>query len=83
MVFFRKKEEIERADLWAKTKHYAVPFISRTIVEIMIGFFMSIPLKIYIFSDNIELQIEDDNDAKIKQKIANFFNEVIDITISK
>jgi len=75
VISIRKTEAIENAGFWIKTKYYAAPFISRAIVGIMIGFFMSIPLEIYVFADNIELQIEDDNEAKIKDKI-NFVNTV-------
>lgn len=65
VVSLKKKSETEKLNFSARLKYYLLPFASRAVVGIMIGFFMSIPLEIIVFQDNILLQIDDENKERV------------------
>ncbi len=65
VVSLKKKEEIELLPFREKAKYYVIPFLARALVGVMIGFFMSIPLEIIVFKDNIKLQIDKEDKDKI------------------
>jgi len=74
VVSLKKKEEIDSLPILAKAKHYAIPFLSRALIGIMIGFFMAIPIEIIVFQDNIIIQIDAENKQKVLDE-ASFVNK--------
>lgn len=75
IVSLKKKTEIEALGFTGKIGHYFIPFLLRAIVGTMIGFFMSIPLEIVVFKDNIKVQIDDENKERILKE-AGFVNTI-------
>jgi Domain of unknown function (DUF4407) len=65
IVSLKKKSETEKLGFIERLKYYFIPFISRAIVGTLIGFFMSIPLEIIVFQDNILLEIDDENKERV------------------
>jgi hypothetical protein len=79
IVSLKKKEEIDSLPISGKAKHYAIPFLSRALIGVMIGFFMSIPIEIIVFQDNIIIQIDAENKQKVLDE-ANFVHRKNDKT---
>jgi len=75
VVSLKKKSETEKLNIIGRLKYYFIPFGSRAIVGIMIGFFMAIPLEIIVFQDNIKVQIDEDNKQRILEE-AGFVNTI-------
>jgi hypothetical protein len=82
VVSLKKKTKIETLGFWGKIKHYLTPFLLRAIVGAMIGFFMSIPLEIVVFKDNIKIQIDDENKDRILKEV-NFVNSINNLDYKK
>ncbi|PWK65780.1 uncharacterized protein DUF4407 [Mucilaginibacter oryzae] len=75
VVSLKKKAETDDLPFFGKLKFYAIPFLSRALVGMMIGFFMSIPIEIIVFQDNITVQMDAENKQHMLDE-TNYINKV-------
>jgi hypothetical protein len=75
VVSLKKKTSTDDLPFTGKLKFYAIPFLSRALVGMMIGFFMSIPIEIIVFQDNITVQMDAENQQHVLDE-TNYLNKI-------